>query len=254
MTQLLSLAGGYRFIPGEFKYSSAVIAEPGYAIERVRLTQPLPLAEGFAFMEAYLGRLGRPMLALCACELRSPAAMTEEQFKAFNLAYVIPLKTWGLTQGELNPVARCNLIPQYNPPTEPSLYAFCYTVPDGLERRVADFVTSGAAECPDRPNYRDNIVRLGDTSPDALLEKLSFALGDLEDRLRIMGVTWADVRNMNLYSRHDLHHALEALIAPRGLLTSDLGLHAVSPPVVDIEVEIDAKRISRHLLLDGRFD
>ena len=68
--------GGYRFIEHAFQYSGGVSAEPGFAIERVRLARMVPLAEGFDAVEAHLQRLGRPSGALCACELRSPAAFT----------------------------------------------------------------------------------------------------------------------------------------------------------------------------------
>ena len=45
-------AGGYRYIPAVFQYSGGVAAMPGYAIERVRFRKPVPLAEGFARIEA----------------------------------------------------------------------------------------------------------------------------------------------------------------------------------------------------------
>ena len=64
--------GGYRFIPGPFQYSGGVAAQPGFRIERARFARALPLAEGFAAVEAHLAALGRKPAAFCACELRSP--------------------------------------------------------------------------------------------------------------------------------------------------------------------------------------
>jgi hypothetical protein len=52
-------AGGYRFISYQFQYSGGVAAEPGFRIERARFTRPVPLAEGFDAIEAYLGDIGR---------------------------------------------------------------------------------------------------------------------------------------------------------------------------------------------------
>jgi len=52
--------GGYRFIEHAFQYSGGVAAEPGFAIERVRLSRMLPLAEAFHAIEAHLQRHGRP--------------------------------------------------------------------------------------------------------------------------------------------------------------------------------------------------
>lgn len=114
---------------------------------------------------------------------------------------------------------------------------------------ASDFATSGAAEWPDPPRYRDNIVRLGETSPDALRDKLRFALGDLESRFEIMGLGWRDVTSMRLYTVHDMHAALLSEAAPRGALTAGLEWHFVRPPVVDLEIEIDARRVSREVLI-----
>ena len=60
-------AGGYRFIAHQFQYSGGIAAKPGFRIERARFTSPLPLAEGFDAMEAYLTGIGRSPAAFCAC-------------------------------------------------------------------------------------------------------------------------------------------------------------------------------------------
>jgi len=248
-------AGQYRYVPGGFQYSAAVIADAGHIIERARFLRPVPLAEGFARIRAHLSALGRPPTALCACELRSPAPMEEAAFIAFNRAYVGPLGDWGLFKDDVNPVARCNLVPAVNAPREAGFHAFSYTVPAPSRPSAmstphsADFITSGAAECPDRPGYRDSIVRLGDTSAGALTDKLRFALGDLESRFVCMGVGWADVADTRLYTVHDLHHTMQRELAGRGALAGGLGWHWVRPPVKDLEIEIDARRVSRELLL-----
>jgi hypothetical protein len=88
--------GNYRFIPAVFQYSSGVAADEGFEIERVRFDKLVPLAEGFAQIAKYVRDAGRPLSAFCACELRSPAAFTEEGFRAFNLHYVKTLAEWGL--------------------------------------------------------------------------------------------------------------------------------------------------------------
>jgi len=81
-------AGGYRFIAHQFQYSGGVAAEPGFRFERARFTRPVPLAEGFDAIEAYLGGIGRSPTAFCACELLSPAQFTDAGFVAFNRHYV----------------------------------------------------------------------------------------------------------------------------------------------------------------------
>ena len=65
--------GGFRFVPGVYRYSAGVAAEPGFALERVRFAEPVPLARGFARVAELLEAAGRPKAAFAACELRSPA-------------------------------------------------------------------------------------------------------------------------------------------------------------------------------------
>ena len=136
--------GNYRFIPAVFQYSSGAVADPGYEIERVRFDRLVPLADGFAQIANYIQAAGRPLTSFCACELRSPAAFTEEGFRAFNLHYVKTLGEWGLFDGTVNPVARSNVCPEIDPPIEPSFHAFSFTRPS--QSTTPAFVIAGGAE------------------------------------------------------------------------------------------------------------
>src|SRR5436309_2217018 len=89
-------AGNYAFLPAVFQYSSGAAADSGFDIERVRFDTLLPLAEGFAQAAKYIRTAGRPLTSFCACELRSPAAFTEDGFRRFNEHYVKTLAEWGL--------------------------------------------------------------------------------------------------------------------------------------------------------------
>src|ERR1700690_4296957 len=104
-------AGDYRFIPGVFQYSGGA-ASAGFEIGRVRFARLLPLAEGFAQVAKYIQAAGRPLTAFCACELRSPAAFTEDGFRAFNEHYVKTLAEWGLFDGTTNTGAGRHVCPE----------------------------------------------------------------------------------------------------------------------------------------------
>ena len=172
--------GNYRFLTHAFQYSGGVAAEPGFAIERARFARPLPLAAGFDAIEAYLARLGRPPTAFCACELRSPRQFTEQGFIDFNRHYVQRLEKWGIFRDDINPVARSNVCPEIDPPSEPSFHAFSYTVPGG----AGGFVIAGSGEAGGAEGpYGPRIVRLGDTSPDGMRDKAHFVLGAMEQRM-----------------------------------------------------------------------
>ena len=78
--------GEFRFVPGVYRYSAGVAAVPGFALERVRFAEPVPLARGFARVAELLEAAGRPKAAFATCELRSPAPFTEAGFAAFSRA------------------------------------------------------------------------------------------------------------------------------------------------------------------------
>ena len=234
--------GGYRFIKAVFQYSGGVAAMPGYRIRRVRFARPLPLASGFARIEQILQTAGRPLTAFCQCELRSPAPFTEQSFCAFNESYVDTLKRWAIFDGTTNPVARSNVCPAADPPPEPSFFAFSYT--EAAADTASGFVISGSAEAPEgRANYRDHIVRLGDTSAAGLREKARFVLGEMERRMAAVGATWRDTTAVQLYSVHDIHPLFADELVKRGAARHGLTWHFNRPPVVNLEYEMDCRRV-----------
>jgi len=230
--------GGYRFVRGASPYSAGVVAEPGFEIERVRFAAPVPMAEGFRRIEARLAAAGRPKAALCACELRSPKPFTMDGFVGFNKGYVDVLKSWGLFKVDgLNPVARSNVCPALDPPSEPSFFAFSYTVP-GAAR---SFVVAGSGEVPEEKGaYPDRIVRRGDVSPEGLREKARWVMAEMERRMSLLGVGWRDVTAAQLYTTHPV--PTEALGPAFG---HGLTWHFARPPIVELDFEMDCRATPR---------
>ncbi len=243
-------AGGYRFIPGVFQYSGGVAASPGYAIERVRFREPLPLPlpEGFAHVERHIKEAGRPLTSFCACELRSPAPFTEQGFRAFNEVYVVTLQKWGLFDGKINPVARSNVCPERDPPAEPSFHAFSFTVASA--DAAPSFVIAGSAEAKEGgASYRERTIRYGETSPEALREKGRYVLSEMERRLAAFDLSWADTTATQVYTVHDLHPFLADEIVRRGAARSGLTWHYARPPVRELEYEMDCRGVtSEHVV------
>lgn len=235
--------GGFRFVKGVFPYSAGVAALPGLAIERMRFRAHRPLAEGFAAIAAHLEARGRPPTALCACELRSPAQMSDEAFAAFNREYVATLAQWSLFRDGINPVARSNLAPAHRPPGQPGFHAFSYTVPSDAAH--GGFVVAGSGEVPEgRANYRDHIVAKGDVSPGGLLTKARWVLGEQERRLAALGAGWADVTATQVYTVHDIHPFLESEFVARGAASAGITWHYVRPPIVDLDFEMDCRGVA----------
>jgi hypothetical protein len=241
-------AGNYRFIPAVFQYSSGAAANSGFEIERVRLDRLLPLAEGFAQAAKYIRAAGRPLTAFCACELRSPAAFTEDGFRRFNEHYVKTLAEWGLFDGTVNPVARSNVCPEIDPPAEPSFFAFSFTRPS--QGITPSFVVAGGAELRGGSgSYPERIVRYRDLSPEGLREKVRFTVSEMETRLGAFGFDWKDTTAVQAYTVHDFHPVMTDELVRRGATRPGLIWHFARPPVVDLEYEMDCRRVLRETVI-----
>ena len=241
-------AGNYRFIPAVFQYSSGAAADSGFEIERVRFDKMPPLAEGFAQIAKYIQTAGRPLTSFCACELRSPAAFTEDGFLKFNEHYVKTLAKWGLFDGTINPVARSNVCPEIDPPAEPSFYAFSFTRPS--QGATPTFVIAGGAELGGGSgSYPERIVRYRDLSPDGMKDKVRFTVGSMEERLGAFEFGWKHTTGVQAYTVHDFHSVMSDELVRRGATRSGLTWHYARPPVIDLEYEMDCRRVTRETVI-----
>ena len=250
MADVIDFASGqYRFVRGVAPYSAIVTPIAGFEIERARFSHPIVLDEGFARIEAHLRSVGRPLTALCGCELRSPAQRTEQGFREFNQGYLAVLGRWGLVRDGVNPVARTNVCPELDKPDTPSFFAFSYTVPspDGAG---PSFLSAGSWEMPDGPsNFREYIVRRGDASADGMREKARFVLTDLEQRMAALGFGWADTTGTQVYTVHDLHPFLAQELVARGAARAGLTWHYARPPVIEFDYEMDTRCVAREIVI-----
>ena len=231
--------GGFSFLRGGSAYSAGVVAAPGFTIEHVRLARAISLMAGFVLVEAHLRAAGRPLAALCAIALRSPEPFSFAGFREFNAVYAGILKSWEILVDGINPVARTNVAPAVGPPSEPSLYSFAYTAP--AESVSTSFVVSGAGELPEGSASPDDVVRCGETSPDAMAAKARCVLGLVEGRLRNLGANWNQVTATNIYTVHDVNALLAAEVLPHIGPARQHGVtwHYARPPIVSIEYEMD---------------
>ena len=239
---------GYRYIPGPFQYSAGVAALPGYAIERVRFANPVPLADGFGRIEAVLRAAGLPLTAFCACELRSPAPFTDAAFIAFNRDYVGTLERWGIVANDRNPVARSTVCPEIDPPATPGFHAFCYVAL--AVNAPHSFVCAGSGEAREGTGpYRDKTVRYAETTPDAIEEKARYVLEAMETRMAALGGSWAATTAVQVYTVHDLYPFLATEIVARGAARHGLTWQFCRPPVIGLEYEMDCRGVATERVL-----
>ena len=241
---------GYRYIPGPFQYSAGVAALPGFAIERVRFANPIPLAEGFQRIETFLGAEGIPLTAFCACELRSPGQFTDAGFTAFNRLYVGTLARWGLFENDRNPVARSNVCPEIGAPAEPGFHAFSFVRP--ASGAPHSFVCAGSGEAQEGNGpYSEKTIRYGETSADAMAEKARFVLTAMEKRMTALGGSWATSTGVQVYTVHDIHPFLGSEIVARGAARHGITWHYCRPPVLGLEYEMDCRAVLTERVLAG---
>ena len=249
--------GGYSFLSGSATYSSGAIALEGYVMVRATFFRPVPVAQAFEQIEKYLSSIGRPMTAVAGLELRSPKPFTFESFGGFNQTYIALLKRYGLHLDGKGMATRSNLAPEPLDvaPSEPAIYAFTYTMPGTSSR--PQFVASGSGELQPASKGvaggtpRDLIVRLGETSPDAMKEKAIYCMNAVADELKGLGVSWADCTGVNIYTVYGVDgYVLEDIIKPIGA-TSIHGVHwyFTRPPIEEIEFEVDARGVSQEIIL-----
>lgn len=246
--------GDYRYlhVPGG-PFSAGVAAMPGFALRRVRFARPVPMATGFTFIKAHLEREGRPVTALAACELRSPRAMTMDEFQAFNADYLRTLHRWGCNDGDANPLARSNLAPITEVPAETMFFAFTYTVPESVLKPGAtgDFVISGKPEVREGP-ASERIVGGRDVSLKGLETKARFVMEAMRQRVAALGCDWAAVTTGQIYTVHDLRPILEGVLADYGVSQLGLAWYPAWPPVIGMEFEVDVRRVRTELIIDAR--
>jgi hypothetical protein len=240
---------GYRFLPGITAFSSGTVATPNHEIVHATLRAPVPWRDGFARIERHLRELGRPRTALCGIELRSPAQFTFEGFAEFNEGYRSLLREWEILLGDDNPIPRTNVAPVAAAPSEPSLYAFAYTVMGATP--APTFIVAGAGEMRERGRGADGIVRLGDTSPEGMREKARFVMGVMQERLRALDADWSRVTAVNVYTAQPIHTLLleDILRAAGGAAIHGIRWFPSRPPIQGLEFEMDVRGVARELVL-----
>lgn len=241
--------GNFRFLRGIAPYSSGAIAERNYQIVHVTFAVPPPYHLGFVEIDRHLEQEQRPPESLCGIELRSPRPFTFDGFNQFNEGYIEELKKRDLLVNGVNPVARTNVAPEVNPPSEVLLYGFSYTAPATTTKPT--FVIAGAGELSgERLDARD-IIRRGDVSAAGLRDKAVHVLGIMDERLRALGALWRDVTIFEVYTVHNIGPMMKDLLLTRagGAAVHGIDWHFARPPIQQIEFEMDVRGCLRELVL-----
>jgi hypothetical protein len=242
LSRVWNEAGSYYYLPGVRPFSAGVVAGPGHEI--VRVSMNTPARELGPAVESVVGRgYGRPLSALCAVELRSPAPMSWDAFHAFNDDYAATLDELGVTlDGGANPVARTNVVPHLDPPAELTIRALAFTVPARDDR--TSFVVAGAAEVAG--NDAEDVLLPGDTTDAAFREKVNFVVERMKARVEALEVAHDERAVARVYTARVLDSGSCELIG-RGVgdREGSFALHVARPPIEGLEFEMDVRCVAR---------
>jgi hypothetical protein len=187
-----------------------------------------------------------PVTALCSAELRIPEPLASNAFGAFNETYLKVLDELGLLIQGRSPLARTNVAPLVDAPSQPSLYAFGYVRPAPTGATLPSFVLAGQGDLAN-----GLVVLPGDVSPGGLKTKTEAVLSGLGGALHKAGLSWSDARQAQLYTGHVLSADLVAEVL-RGIgpaAAHGLTWHLSRPPVAGLEIEIDIRNVAAEIHL-----
>ena len=159
------------------------------------------------------------------------------------------LERWGIYSDGVNPVARTNVCPEFNKPNETTLHAFSYTVPVRGSARGSFIIAGGGEARGGAGTYPERIVRYGETTPDAMQEKMRYVVEMMEGRLALLGFSWKDAVSTQAYTAQDIGALIGPEIAARGAAEGGLCWHLARPPVVGLEYEMDVRGAAREIVL-----
>ena len=104
---------------------------------------------------------------------------------------------------------------------------------------------------PDNATGPDDVIRLGETDPGALSEKLVFVVENLKTRLSATQLHWTDDVAIHLYTAHDACHLLDEILASERISpVFGITWHKAAPPVDLLELEIDLRRYQQERIIN----
>jgi hypothetical protein len=170
-------------------------------------------------------------------------------FIGFNRSYCALLEAWGLYVDGVNPVARTNVAPLFDPPEEPALHGFSYTVTSDRNRQTVVIAGAGELDSPDLVS--EAIIRRGETSGEAMEEKAAYVMDVMEKRLQGLGGDWDLITAVDIYTVHPLDGFVEDRVVSRlgGAARHGICRYHARPPILEIEYEMDMRGVLQEVVL-----
>ena len=82
-----------------------------------------------------------------------------------------------------------------------------------------------------------------------IAEKVRFTTRQMESRMETFGAGWKDTTGVQAYTIRDFHPVIAEELVRRGAVRSGLTWHFARPPVIDLEYEMDCRRVTREVVI-----
>ena len=92
-------------------------------------------------------------------------------------------------------------------------------------------------------------MRYRDCSVQGMKEKVAFTAAEMQSRLAAFGLRWEHTTAVQAYTVHDFHPVMAEGLVRRGAVRSGLTWHFARPPVIDLEFEMDCRRVTREVVI-----
>jgi hypothetical protein len=102
---------------------------------------------------------------------------------------------------------------------------------------------------PKGSSYAERIVRLNDTSPAGMREKVACVITEMERRLTLLGFSWADAITTQAYTVQDIGALVGEMLDARGAMQGGLVWYYAKPPVIGLEYEMDVRGAAREIVI-----
>ena len=115
---------------------------------------------------------------------------------------------------------------------------------------MPSFVIAGSGESQEgNASYAERTVRYRDNSAEGIAEKVRYVASVMERRMGEFGLGWKDATAAQTYTIHDFHHVFADALVRRGAARAGLTWHFARPPVIDLEYEMDCRRVLREMVI-----
>jgi hypothetical protein len=111
-------------------------------------------------------------------------------------------------------------------------------------------VIAGSGEAKEGgTTYAERTVAYRDLSREGIKQKVKHVVGAMESRMGAFGHGWKDATAAQVYTIRDYHHVVADELVKRGAARGGLTWHFARPPVIDLEYEMDCRRVMRETVI-----